>query len=184
MFGEYVPFAEYWPWLHRLTPLRISVSPGERPVAFEVGDIRLAPNICYETVLPHVIRRQVATLRAQGQQPDVLVNLTNDGWFRGSSELDMHLICGVFRAVECRKPLLVAANTGISAWIDADGRIVEQGGRCQTDVILAEVGPTRRGSWYVRYGDWPAGICLTACVVFAIIGWRDRRRQRGKSAPG
>ena len=49
----------------------------------------------------------------------MLVNLTNDGWFWGSSELDMHLACGVFRAVECRMPLLIAANTGFSAWIDA-----------------------------------------------------------------
>ena len=84
---------------------------------------RIAPNICYETVLPQVIRRQVNALAAEGREPDILVNLTNDGWFWGSSELDMHLACGVFRAVECRKPLLVAANTGFSAWIDGDGNI-------------------------------------------------------------
>ena len=84
---------------------------------------RIAPNICYETVLSHVIRGQVNALTAEGREPDVLINLTNDGWFWGSSELDMHLACGVFRAVECRKPLLIAANTGFSAWIDGDGRI-------------------------------------------------------------
>ena len=69
----------------------------------------------------------------------MLVNLTNDGWFWGSSELDMHLACGVFRAVECRKPLLIAANTGFSAWIDGDGRIVHKGRAATPDVLLAEV---------------------------------------------
>ena len=90
---------------------------------FDIGGVRMAPNICYESVLSHVIRRQVNALAAEGREPDMLVNLTNDGWFWGSSELDMHLACGVFRAVECRKPLLIAANTGFSAWIDGDGRI-------------------------------------------------------------
>ena len=67
----------------------------------------------------------------------MLVNLTNDGWFWGSSELDLHLMCGVFRAVECRKPMVIAANTGFSAVIDADGRILFQGPRRDTDVVVA-----------------------------------------------
>ncbi len=170
MFGEYVPFAGYFPCLQRLTPLPVSLTAGDEPVSFDVAGLRIAPNICYETVLPHVIRRQVNILRAGGAEPDVLVNLTNDGWFWGSSELDMHLICGVFRAVECRKPLLIAANTGFSAWIDGDGRILRRGRRRATDIILAEVRPDRRGSWYLRHGDWPAGICLVACVLLAVLG--------------
>ena len=71
-------------------------------------------------------------MKAAGNEPDVLVNLTNDGWFYGSNELDLHMICGVFRAVECRKPFLIAANTGISAWIDSDGRIMQRGPRRAT----------------------------------------------------
>ena len=100
----------------------------------------------------------------------MLVNLTNDGWFWGSSELDMHLACGVFRAVECRKPFLIAANTGFSAWIDADGRIIEKGPRRSTATLLAEVRIDHRKSWYLYYGDWPAGICLACCCVFAAVG--------------
>ena len=97
--------------------------------------------------MPHLIRHQVLELRERGEEPDVLVNLTNDGWFWGSSELDLHFMCGVFRAVECRKPLLIAANTGFSAWIDADGRVRKQGPRRSGDpaateaVILAESRP-------------------------------------------
>ncbi len=174
VFGEYVPFGEYFPRLQRMTPLPVSIHAGERPAAFDVGGLRVSPNICYETILSHVIRRQINTLRREGNEPDVLANLTNDGWFRGSSELDLHLICGVFRAVECRKPLVIAANTGFSARIDGDGRIRERGPRRAAGTILAEVRPDPRGSWYLRYGDWPAGLCLAACVFFAVVGLRQR----------
>ena len=178
LFGEYVPYAEYAPWLQRLTPLPFSLSAGNEPVAFELGGLRFAPNICYESVLPHLIRRQVKTLARAGLEPHVLVNLTNDGWFWGSSELDMHLVCGVFRAVECRKPFLIAANTGFSAWIDSDGRVKDRGPRRAPDTLVAEVGRDRRGSWYLEHGDWVAGVCLVGCVLFATVGvlgrWRDR----------
>jgi apolipoprotein N-acyltransferase len=177
MFGEYVPFVRYFPALQRITPVSISLSHGTRWVVFKLeGGLRIAPNICYETVIPHVIRRQVNSLKAEGNEPDVLVNLTNDGWFRGSSELDMHLACGVFRAVECRKPLLIAANTGFSAFIDGNGVIRAKGLRRKTGTILADVAPDGRESWYLKHGDWPAGICLAGCVALGLAaglaaGW-------------
>lgn len=178
MFGEYIPFADWFPSLYRLTPLTGGIEAGGKPVALCIDDVCYAPNICYETAIPHVIRRQVATLDAGGQPPDVLVNLTNDAWYWGSSELDMHLACGVFRAVETRRPLVIAANGGISAWIDRFGRIRAESPRRQTNIILADIerGPlSSLSSWYVQLGDWFAGACLTGCLVLAIIGWRGRR---------
>jgi len=174
MFGEYVPFADQFPWLQRLTPLPFSSKPGKKPVVFQVADTRVAPSICYETVLSHFIRSQVNALAAEGQEPDILVNLTNDGWFWGSSELDMHLACAVFRAVECRKPLLIAANTGFSASIDSNGRILEQGPRRARQVLIAEPLLDHRGSWYLKHGDWFAGFCLIMCVFCGLSGlyWR------------
>jgi apolipoprotein N-acyltransferase len=180
-FGEYVPLADRFAWLQRLTPLPGALTPGHRAAAFEVHGLRLAPHICYESVLSHLIRGQVHELARQGREPDVLVNLTNDGWFWGSSELDMHLACGVFRAVECRKPFLIAANTGFSAWIDADGRILAQGHRRAEDTLVAEVGRESRTSWYLVHGDWPAGVCLALGGLAAAIGvwnrWAARRRR-------
>lgn len=188
MFGEYVPFTDWFPVLRRLGPvnaLNLALDHGHEPAAFQVGRLRIAPNICYESVLPHVIGNQVRALAHAGQEPDVLVNLTNDGWFWGSSELDMHLVCGVFRAVECRKPFLIAANTGISAWIDANGRIVCRGPKRKTDTLLAEVAPDDRGSWYLRYGDWPAALCLAVCGFFAAAGyWQARRRTQVRMPAG
>ncbi|HBO43272.1 MAG TPA: apolipoprotein N-acyltransferase [Planctomycetaceae bacterium] len=176
LFGEYVPLTNWFPAIQGWTPLPVSLTAGTRAVAVDIRGVRLGPSICFETVLPHVIRRQIVSLRAEGREPDVLVNLTNDGWFRGSSELDMHLVCGVFRAVESRKPMLIAANTGFSAWIDADGRIVEQGPRRDTAIILATVGPDRRGSVYLDHGDVFAGVCLLACAGFGGWGLWTRRR--------
>jgi apolipoprotein N-acyltransferase len=191
MFGEYVPFAQQFPWLQRLTPLPYSVMPGERPEAFGLTwgkspnkkTCRIAPNICYETVLSHVIRGQINTLAAEGKEPDVLINLTNDGWYWGSSELDLHLACGVFRAVECRKPLLIAANTGFSAWIDADGRIQAQGPRRATDVLIAEPQLGQYHSWYLAHGDWFAGICLLACVLCGLCGFYRGKCDSGTTPP-
>ncbi len=185
MFGEYVPFADRFPWLQGLTPLPVSVTPGDRAAAFELQGVLISPNICYETVLPQVISRQVNALAAEGREPDLLVNLTNDGWFWGSSELDMHLVCGLFRAVECRQPLLIAANTGFSAWIDADGRILARGPRRDEAVIIARPRLGRyRGSWYLAHGDWFAGTCLFGCVLFGVWGIIGRCRARKSGSGG
>ena len=86
-FGEYMPFACLLPWLQYISPLGSGTSSSDRPACFFVKNVCLVPNICYESTLPHVIREQLAALRQDGVEPQVLVNLTNDGWFWGSSEL-------------------------------------------------------------------------------------------------
>ncbi len=121
----------------------------------------------------------MSELRAAGAEPDVLVNLTNDGWFWGSSELDLHLMCGIFRAVECRKPLVIAANTGFSAVLDADGRVLRQGRRRDTDILVHDVKLDSRASPYVTFGDWGAGTCLLFAISVGGIGlWRRRTSER------
>ena len=124
-FGEYIPLAETLPWLHRLTPFPadFGISAGNSATVFQHGEWHLAPLICFEDTVPHLVRGVVAGARQQKRAPDVLVNLTNDGWFHGSSELDQHLVTAVFRSVECRTPMVRAVNTGISAIIDGDGVI-------------------------------------------------------------
>ncbi|HOM16368.1 MAG TPA: apolipoprotein N-acyltransferase [Thermoguttaceae bacterium] len=172
LFGEYVPLAKRIRFLQKLTPLGQGLTEGQRAVAVPVGSDRIlvAPTICYESVLPHVVRRAILMLRAEGNEPEVMANLTNDGWFYGSIELDLHLICGVFRAVEFRKPWVIAANTGFSAWIDGSGRIRRLGPRRATGVVLAEVQPDSRRSLYLDWGDWFAGLCLAGVVLVAVGG--------------
>ncbi|GIT28534.1 MAG: hypothetical protein Ct9H300mP1_05800 [Planctomycetaceae bacterium] len=97
-FGEYIPFADTLPWLHRLTPFPadFGISAGNSATVFPARRVALAPLICFEDTVPHLVRGVVAGARQQKRAPDVLVNLTNDGWFHGSSELDQHLVTAVF----------------------------------------------------------------------------------------
>jgi apolipoprotein N-acyltransferase len=183
-FGEYMPFADIFPWLQYLSPLGNGSSSSNRPACFivkngDLKDINLIPSICYETVMPHVIRDQLATLRSEGVEPQILVNLTNDGWFWASAELEQHLACSVYRAVENRRPMVIAANTGISAWIDGNGHIVDHGPKHDPAVILADVRLDSRASWYSLHGDWFAGTCLALTIALAAAGiWMTRFRSR------
>jgi apolipoprotein N-acyltransferase len=176
MFGEYIPFAGWLPFLYNISPLTGGIEAGAGPAALRASGMHcIAPNICYETAIPHVLRHQVATLEKRNQFPDVLVNVTNDAWYWGSSGLDLHLACGVFRAVETRLPLVIAANGGTSAWIDHTGRIRAQSPKMKADTILADVEPSGLRSPYVQFGDWFAGLCLAVAIFFAVAEWRARR---------
>jgi apolipoprotein N-acyltransferase len=182
MFGEYIPFADAIPFLYRITPLTGGIVAGEQPAALHLDEkYCFSPNICYETAIPHVIRRQVATLNRMNEYPTVLVNLTNDAWYRGSSELDMHLACDVFRAVETRVPLVIAANGGISASIDRAGRLLARGKKQNAEFLLADVEPGHMSSPYVDFGDWFAGACLACCIALFIVEWRARWALRRRS---
>jgi apolipoprotein N-acyltransferase len=170
MFGEYVPLVGIIPFFDRIAAITGGIEAGLGPVAITIDGIRYAPTICYETVIPHVIRHHVAELTAAGQKPDVLVNLTNDAWYWGSSALDMHLNCGIFRAIECRTPLAIAANGGISASIDSCGQVLAQSPRQATDILLTKVPLDPRSTLYTTMGDWFSGICLVGCIGLALLG--------------
>ncbi len=191
-FGEYIPLGDWFPWLYRITPLPGGLTPGNNPTLINsidlidnyfAKDYNLSPSICYETVMPQVIRNHMLTLTEQGTAPDILVNVTNDGWFWGSSELDLHLICGVFRAVENRRPLIIAANTGFSAYIDPLGRIKAQGKRHAKDylIVTPEIYEGRHREWlssYIRYGEWAGKLGLLLIVTVIVVqGWQRWKRK-------
>ena len=179
MFGEYVPLADRFPVLYRLTPLPAGLTAGTEPVAAEIAGRRVAVNICYETALPDAVRSLVNALETRAGPPDLLVNLTNDGWFWGSSELDMHLVAAIFRAVEVRTPIAIAANTGFSAAIDGCGRLLERGPRRATATLRARLHPDgRRSPWRVA-GTVPLGACVAvagAVTLEAALAARRRGR--------
>jgi apolipoprotein N-acyltransferase len=187
MFGEYIPFARYFEGLIQLTPLstlQVNTEPGQKPKCFVVGEAQLVPNICFESTVPHLIRRQLRELRKAGFVPNALVNLTNDGWFWGSAALDLHLACSVFRAVEFRKPHLIAANTGISAWVDSIGRIRAEAPRRTLQVLLADVTLDDQVTMYLVLGDWLGILCLGFVLVVLCIEFLEKlRTQKQKDVP-
>lgn len=178
LLGEYVPFGDHFPWLYDLVPIGRGLTPGTQPASFDVRGVNICPSICFEDTVPHLIRRQVRALTQRGERPDLLVNLTNDGWFWGTSILDLQLNCAVFRAVEMRRPLLVAANTGLTASIDSNGTVRDTLPRRQEGVVVADVAIHQRPSPYEQVGDWFAGMCLLGCLALAITGCRNSWRHQ------
>lgn len=196
-FGEYLPLYDLLPFLSYFSPYRgsLGLNAGQSPVIMEYKGFRYAPVICFEDTIPHLVREAVNFGRLadpQNRKPDVLLNLTNDGWFHGSSELDQHLITAAFRSVECRTPMVRAVNTGISAVIDGDGairkRATDKSGKSkQVATFLVEQVPLdRRTSLYVIAGDWFAASCLllsSAALCIGLVGWVRNRRRRTPELP-
>ncbi|HJN07817.1 MAG TPA: apolipoprotein N-acyltransferase [Pirellulaceae bacterium] len=178
MFGEYIPFGSWLPLIYEIAPMSQGITPGDRPQAFQLAGSALAPSICFESSVPHLIRRQVVELSRQGESPDILVNITHDGWFFGSSIVDLQFAGTVFRAVELRRPILVAANAGISCWIDGTGTVQARGPRHGNDVIIANVRPDGRSSGYELWGDLPVAVCLVVCFLLFATGVRVRLASR------
>ncbi len=128
VFGEYVPLRQELPFLQAFSPYTddSSIDAGVGPKIFHHAGYSISPLICYEDTVSQLVRGVVAGARLEGgQKLDVLVNVSNDGWFYESSEQPQHLATSLFRAVETRTPLVRSANTGISAVIDGNGRLVE-----------------------------------------------------------
>ena len=202
VFGEYIPLREELPWLRSLTPYSdgFDIAAGKSASIFPLGKYRFSPLICYEDTVPHLVRGIVRSAEKKDMPVDCLVNLTNDGWFHGSSELDQHLITAQFRAVECRIPVMRAVNTGISAFVDGDGVVIEptvfydgdnQGRDSMCDpqtgqyhkqlnaVLVHDIPLDDRESLYVKYGDWFAGCCAFGAGVFLLGGlWPTRRKKQ------
>lgn len=169
MFGEYVPFGDWFPVIYDALPIGMGLTPGTEPVSVEIGEYRFSPSVCFESTVPHFMRRQLGELADQGERVDVMLNLTDDGWFWGSAALDHHLACNIFRTVELRRPMLIAANTGISANIDSNGVVQQRGGKRVPATFVCEMRPTARSSIYEVIGDWPATGCLAFCLIVGLV---------------
>lgn len=183
MFGEYIPLGPLLQWLRDLFGLP-GATPGSGPKCFTIGNVCVSPNICFESMLPRIIRGQVAELVRRDSAPDILVNVTNDSWFRGSSMLDHHLACSILCAVENRRPLLVAANTGISAEIDSSGRVLQSLERGEVGGLLAE--PRTDARWGpVQSFGYPLGwLSAAACCLSLVQAWWVRQRRRPSPPAG
>lgn len=120
-FGEYVPMARFLPFLAPLVVHVADFTPGnkqQKPLA--LGQLRLAPLICYESIFPDIARNFTK------QGANLLVNISNDAWYGHSSAPYQSMAMAVFRAVENRRSLVRSANTGISGFVDPLGRSGEQ----------------------------------------------------------
>ena len=137
---------------------------------FEIPDGRFGVLICYEGIFPALTRRFV------DGGADFLVNITNDAWYGRTAAPHQHLVQASFRAIENRVPLVRAANTGISAVIDPDGRIRWQSPLFEMLWHVDEIRWTGVRTFYARFGDVFVWLCVvvTALGVARTMGRRTR----------
>ena len=171
IFGEYIPLVRWLPFIKWFTPITGSYTPGDRAVQFDLGDLRAKTSvlICFEDIFPQLARGSVE------DDTDFLVNLTNDGWFGEGAAQWQHAAAALFRAVENGLPLIRCTNTGLTCWIDANGRLrniftdengsVYGAGFMTAEIPLLAAGEKRPPTFYHQHGDWFGW----ACTAFAAI---------------
>jgi apolipoprotein N-acyltransferase len=202
-FGEYVPLRDWLPFMNYFAPydFEYSIRSGENFTRFRLGEYRFGVLICYEDTDPF-LAPHYARAEDDGPPVDFLVNISNDGWFDGSSEHEEHLAVSRFRAIECRRALVRSVNMGISAVIDGNGRVLrpEQANRGEalplwdvnasavslphrdwaafkrvSGVLVARVPIDGRSSMYAATGDWLPTWCWVV-IGFGTVGtWAYRR---------
>jgi apolipoprotein N-acyltransferase len=177
-FGEYVPFRPILGWLEKIVPVGGDFRAGDNPapllLALKDTPVSLGPLICYEDTFPGLARDSVRS------GADVLVVLTNNGWFGEGGAAYQHAAHSVLRAIETRRPVLRAGNGGWSGWIDEFGAaraVMTDPDKGIYFRGVRAVDVTRDFRWigqnsvYVRYGNWFIAVCL----ALAAYGWLSLR---------
>ena len=163
-FGEYVPLKRYLPFIDKLVAQVGDFKPGRQGNTLSWENRHVGMLICYEAIFPGLARAMVRN------GAHLLVNITNDAWFGRTSAAFQHFSMAVFRAVENRRYLARAANTGISGFIDPCGRIVSSTPLFQEAVATTAVSMLTGRSLYSRWGEWPIGIVVFGLISFFV--WR------------
>lgn len=173
-FGEYVPNQELFFFAEKLTDGVSDFSPGQEVLVADVEDGKLGVFICYEAIFTELVRQFV------GKGAGLLVNVTNDAWFGRSSAPYQHLEMAIARAVETRRYLVRAANTGITAIVDPYGRILARSELFVPDVVFGKVSFRNDETLFVRYGNvigHASGVATAAFFVFAVVAaYREKTR--------
>ncbi|MBE2283034.1 MAG: apolipoprotein N-acyltransferase [Prosthecobacter sp.] len=168
-FGEYLPLGDYPPFslLRGVIPGDFTPGTNAEPLQLMKPEVQIIPLICFEDTVGRVARKFAR------EAPQMIVNISNDGWFLQSDETEVHLANALFRAIELRRPMVRATNTGVTCFIDTHGRVTSRlddpdtGKSFVEGVLPGEVQVPRQGklTLYARFGDWFAILMLLICVV-------------------
>jgi apolipoprotein N-acyltransferase len=138
---------------------------------------RVAPLICFEDTVGDLVRRFVAN------GATVLVDITNDGWFLHSSGSKQHLANAIFRCVENRRPMVRAANTGVTCFVDGFGHVTQllqddTGNTFTEGVLTGDIGVPQYGqlTFYTRHGEWFAEICTVVTAIAILVTFFARKK--------
>lgn len=165
-FGEYVPLRQMLFFAEKLVHAvgEFEFGTNDRPL---IGKRSYGPAICYEVVYPQIVRTQVKN------GADVIVTITNDAWYDGTSAPAQHLWQARLRAIETDRYLLRAATTGISAFVGPTGRMLSSIPMGKDGIIYAKFQSRTSITPYVRFGDWFAW-AASAVVLIALFKLRRK----------
>ena len=171
-FGEYVPFRKFLSFAGKLTNEISDFNAGDQVTLSNLGGNKAGIFICYEAIFPDLVRQ--FTRRGA----EVLINITNDGWYGYSAAPYQHFEMARVRAIENRRYLIRAANTGISAIVDPYGRVAERSPLGQQLVLRGVFEYRTDQTFYVRHGDLFALLCIAVCVgVLMLVFVRKRAKE-------
>ncbi len=169
-FGEYVPWKSLFFFVESITKDVGDFQPGSNLTTVRLGDHTANALICFEAIFPYLARQFVR------RGSNLIVNLTNDGWYGDSAAPYQHLAMARWRAVENRRYMLRAANSGISAIIEPTGALQVATGLLREDVCVGRFGFVQDQTWYTQHGDVLANVCVIITLVLgAWSAWSLRR---------
>lgn len=170
-FGEFVPLRNRLPWLANYGVRPDDVLRGRDHTLLDTQAGRVGVSICFESTFPQIARCETHA------GAELLCIVTNDSWLKRTPAVREHMMMSKLRAIENRRFVLRAAETGISTVIDPFGRTQKKLGILQQGIILENVCPRRDLTLYTRWGDWFALLCATITVSCLLaISWRGKRR--------
>lgn len=176
-FGEYLPLRHVWPF-SMLRPLFLAdFTPGAKTEPLRLNEtISLIPLVCFEDTVGRVARKFIR------EEPQIIVAISNDGWFIDSVETEMHLANAKFRAVELRRPMMRCSNIGVTCFIDEWGRETarlrdpDTGDTFIEGVLPGEVNVgCSQLTLYAKHGDWFAISLLILCILIILLRWKGTR---------
>jgi apolipoprotein N-acyltransferase len=186
-FGEYVPGRHTVPLLAQIVGDQVpgDFKEGKEPTVFTLTDsnIHVAPLICFEDTIGE-LTRQFVLPNETSPGANLLVDVTNDGWFQTSAGSHQHLANAIFRCSETHRPMIQVANTGVTCFINQFGRVTQmlrdETGSTFTEGVLAgeiKVPTEQELTFYVRHGELFAKACaattlVSIFVVFCIRRWK------------
>jgi apolipoprotein N-acyltransferase len=175
-FGEYLPFPQLFSFAGGLTKEVGEFQSGASRAPLDAGSTRLGVFICYESVFPGEVRE----FANQGAQ--VLVNLSNDGWYGDSGAYAQHLNQTRMRAIENDRWILSATNTGVTASIDPYGRIVARLPRKERSALVAPYALISVTTFYTRHGDWFCWLCAIISAGALVTRFAIRGKEKAETS--
>lgn len=165
-FGEFIPFASYFPWIRKLSPQTAGFTAGRDISIFDIdGKGRVGQLICYEDLVTDMPRTTT-----QGGA-ELLVTILNDAWYGNTAAPHQHQALALMRTIENRRYLLRGSNSGVTSIIDAAGRVVQEGPLFASTVLIDSIPRLQLASIYTRTGDLFAWAVVIAA---AILSWAAR----------